>query len=121
MWHAGTALVRAFADSAGNRTICFETRRQLLQILDDFANVKGMVMLNIRPALLKYGTLGHTPVYPEAVFPEQKTELTMCIDLPDRMRYVCVSSAARMHVRVCARAFLKLFVRSFLRSFIRSA
>ena len=78
-------MVRTFVDAArdGDRIFRFDTRRKLMQILDKSADVDGMVMLDIRPALLTYG-MGATPV-----FPEHKTELAMCIDLPRRLRYAC--------------------------------
>ena len=82
---AGAGLVRAFAGmtfEGASRPCAFESRRHLLKILDQKAEIRDMAMIDIRPAVLAY----HVGLVP--VFPLQKTEVAVCTNTVRRLGYV---------------------------------
>ena len=95
----GEGLVQAFAGmtfEGASRPCAFESRRHLLKILDEKAEVRDMAMLDIRPAVLKY----HVGLVP--VFPLQKTEVAVCTNTLARLRYAhsTASSGGVNHIYI---------------------
>ena len=60
--------------------LAFSTRRELLQILDSYAGLHNMAMLDIRPYLLEHFG-GIRPLYPH-----HKAEVAVCEDVESMLR-----------------------------------